>query len=68
MPWCEACNRYLTPPTLEEDGTCPDCGTVLAEPEERHKVPWHFWVMVLAVTLYLGWRVVQGILWVLGKL
>lgn len=68
MPWCEPCSRYLAVSTLEEDGTCPECGNVLAEPESKHKVPWHFWVMVAAVALYLGWRLVQGILWVSGKL
>lgn len=26
MPWCEPCARYLTPSTVKEDGTCPDCG------------------------------------------
>ena len=31
------------------------------EAVDRH-VPWHFWVGVIAVTLYLGWRVIQGFL------
>jgi hypothetical protein len=68
VPWCEPCSRYLTPAALEEDGSCPGCGTVLAEPEERRKAPWHFWVMVVAVALYLGWRLVQGLIWLVGKL
>lgn len=25
------------------------------------RIPWHFWVMVVAVAFYLGWRLVQGI-------
>jgi hypothetical protein len=25
-------------------------------------VPWHFWVGVAAVVLYLGWRLIQGVL------
>lgn len=25
------------------------------------KVPWHFWVLVAAAVLYLGWRLVQGL-------
>ncbi len=29
-------------------------------------VPWHFWVMLAALALYLGWRVVQGVAWLLG--
>lgn len=29
---------------------------------EAAKIPWHFWLMVVAAALYLGWRAVQGIL------
>lgn len=25
------------------------------------RVPWHFWLMVGALALYLGWRLIQGI-------
>jgi hypothetical protein len=32
--------------------------------DERTKVPWHFWVMVAAVGGYLGWRLIQGVVWV----
>lgn len=36
---------------------------------ERHeqddlKTPWSFKLMIVLVVLYLGWRLVQGILWV----
>lgn len=27
------------------------------------KAPWHFWVLVAAVVIYLGWRLVQGVMW-----
>lgn len=30
--------------------------------------PWHFWVMVVALAVYLGWRLIQGIMWVIGLL
>ena len=55
------------------DGSCPKCGTKLddcaqdvaddasAEAQEVTKIPWHFWVMVAATVLYLGWRVIQGL-------
>lgn len=35
------------------------------ETDGRNKVkaPWHFWVLVAAVVIYLGWRLVQGIMW-----
>lgn len=49
---------------MAPDGSCPSCGRVLAEePEEAGKVPWHFWVLVTATGLYLLWRVVEGIGW-----
>lgn len=27
VPWCEPCERYLTPNTVTADGACPSCGT-----------------------------------------
>ena len=29
MPWCEPCAKYLTPSTVKDDGTCPECGGVV---------------------------------------
>ena len=26
MPWCESCDRFLSPSTVAVDGTCPVCG------------------------------------------
>jgi hypothetical protein len=66
MPWCEACSRYLTPNTVREDGTCPDCGDQVeaaaqqnAETLADEKAPWHFKLMVVAVIAYLVWRLVD---------
>ena len=28
---------------------------------ERDRVPWHFWLLVAAAIVYLGWRAVQGV-------
>jgi hypothetical protein len=72
MPWCETCSRFLNPNTLEPDGTCPACGRQVAEPAApqaatRPKAPWHFKVLVLATVIYLGWRLVQLIEWVVGR-
>ncbi len=33
------------------------------DPEEKVRAPWHFWVLAGFVVLYLGWRLVQGIMW-----
>jgi hypothetical protein len=26
VPWCETCDRFLSPSTVHTDGTCPSCG------------------------------------------
>ena len=74
MPWCESCDKWRSPGALLPDGTCPRCGSqvdhgaVAVEAKEAAaaqadvKIPWHFWVMVAAAALYLGWRVVQGVM------
>jgi hypothetical protein len=41
---------------------------VVAEPkdvEELPKAPWHFKLLLVAVVLYLGWRLIQMISWVI---
>ena len=71
MPWCEECNRFLTPTSMGEGGECPTCGRVLTGPdvaEEPPEVPWHFKLLVVATVLYLGWRAVQGVAWLIDRL
>jgi hypothetical protein len=29
VPWCDACDRFLSPSTVRADGTCPSCGRVV---------------------------------------
>lgn len=72
MPWCGPCRRYLTPATLEPDGTCPACGEPVEvgdvaqrggeageSSDEDVRAPWHFWAVVVATVVYVGWRIVQ---------
>ncbi len=42
-------------------------GTLSPEPEEPSTplVPWHFKVMVVLAALYVGWRLVQLIGWLI---
>lgn len=70
MPWCEDCAKYLTPTALNDDGTCPTCGRPVGEIEERasealddESTPWHFKLLVAALAIYLGFRLVQMIGW-----
>ena len=86
MPWCDACDRFLSPSTVRTDGTCPSCGRVVDpghahpaahaaaakttvdddEDEELAPIPWHLWLLLAALAVYLGYRAMQGIQWLLG--
>jgi len=73
--FCEPCNKWRKPSALMPDGSCPRCGSQLDDPaasaaaevadpeavQAAAKIPWHFWLMVAATVLYLGWRVIQGL-------
>jgi uncharacterized paraquat-inducible protein A len=65
VPWCEECSKFWTPTSLERDGTCPSCGSAIAVAEPEPKAPWHFKLLVVAVVLYLGYRLVQGVEWLI---
>lgn len=67
VPWCETCDRFYNPRSLAPDGTCMTCGRFIADPAEEvetsGRAPWHFWVLVAALVMYLGWRLIQVIIW-----
>jgi hypothetical protein len=70
VPWCDPCSQYYTPNSLTPEGACPTCGEDLSKQKEieaPEKVPWHFWLLLAAATIYLGWRLIQGIGWLAGK-
>jgi hypothetical protein len=65
MPWCDDCSKYWTPSSVNDDGTCPRCGADLEAPPpaddadadaDDEKAPWHFKLMVVALTIYLVYR------------
>ncbi len=31
----------------------------------RAGAPWHFWLVVVMATVYLGWRAVEGVVWLI---
>ena len=48
---------------MRDDGTCPTCGRMVGEIEQRgdeavaeESTPWHFKLLVVALVVYLGWR------------
>jgi hypothetical protein len=67
VPWCETCQRFYNPRSVAPDGTCVACGRFIADPEEEaealSKPPWHFWVLVVALVAYLGWRLIEFLVW-----
>jgi hypothetical protein len=86
VPWCDACDRFLSPSTVRTDGTCPSCGRIV-DPGHAHPsahtaevksklddeddealppIPWHLWLVLAALAVYLGYRAMQGIEWLLG--
>lgn len=32
---------------------------------EKVRAPWHFWLLLAALAVYLGWRLIQGVAWLL---
>jgi hypothetical protein len=79
VPWCDACDRFLSPSTVKLDGTCPSCGRVVdpghahatgdghaAADDDLPPIPWHLWLLAGALAVYLGYRAMQGIEWLLG--
>ena len=66
MPWCDDCSKFWNPNSLPPDGACPTCGRVIAEPPDT-KVPWHFWTLLAALVLYLGYRAFQGFEWLVNN-
>ncbi len=81
MPWCDDCARFWNPSSMADGGACPTCGRVIAAPvasatggngaptdEERAvpRAPWHFRLMLVALTIYLSWRLVQGVQWLIA--
>jgi hypothetical protein len=65
VPWCEECSKFWTPTSLATDGSCPSCGRQIGAPHAEARAPWHFKLLVVAVCVYLGWRVVGLVQWLL---
>ncbi len=64
MPYCDACSKYWTPNSMNEDGTCPTCGELIDAPHDHddevdEKTPWHFKLLVVTLVVYLSWRFYQ---------
>jgi hypothetical protein len=68
MPYCDPCDRFYNPNTLTDVGDCPD-GHHVKDPvkvEGPRPVPWHFKLLIAFTLVYLGWRLIQLIGWLVG--
>ena len=74
MPWCDDCSKFWSPNSLPPSGACPTCGRTLhvpaaggsagSEVAEDYKAPWHFKLMIVLAVVYLTWRFIQLITWI----
>jgi len=79
VPWCANCQRFLSPPTVRADGRCPSCGRPVepgrahpptdapAGDEELGPIPRHLKVLGAALVVYLGYRFLQGLEWLIHR-
>ena len=82
VPWCATCDRFLSPPSVRADGTCPTCGRTVesghahaaapteeaTKPRRAASLPWHLWLLAIALAVYLSFRAWQGIEWIIQQL
>ena len=70
MPWCARCDRFLSPSTVRTDGSCPTCGAEVEAGKARklRRLPWHLLLLLGVFAVYLGYRLIQGIGWLVDQL
>ena len=66
---CPSCGRvvdaghaHLARTTSEADADADD------DDEDLPPIPWHLWLLAGALAVYLGYRAMQGIEWLLGTI
>ena len=76
VPWCDACDEYVGAGAVTPEGACPTCGSrvdrgdVAAKVSDRAgdepmPVPWHLKLLAAGIVVYLGFRLWQGVVWLL---
>ena len=66
---CPRCGTAVDPGRARAASTAPDGAASAADGDEFEldPFPWHLKLLAGAVALYLGWRAVQGIEWVVQR-
>jgi hypothetical protein len=67
VPRCDHCEKEWLATTRGPMEECPGCGAAVAVAAEERPVPWHFKLLVVATVVYLGWRAVQGVVWLIQR-
>ena len=63
---CPTCGKRVDPGALKQERREHGEAGESTEEEEVPPIPWHFWVLVVCVVIYLGWRLLQGIGWLVS--
>jgi hypothetical protein len=65
---CPSCGRVVDPGHAHVATPTPTTPTAAGEDEEEElpPIPWHLWLLAAALAVYLGYRAMQGIEWLLG--
>jgi len=75
---CPVCGRAVDPGRARErDATdAPESGRIsaattapaadVAAEGERPSIPWHLWLLLAALAVYLGYRAFEGLEWLFG--
>jgi hypothetical protein len=74
VPWCNDCDRYLSPSTVRTDGTCPSCGHAVDLPAAHApkrrgwftRLPWQLKLLLIVFAGYVAFRLYQGITYLVG--
>ena len=65
---CPSCGRMVDAGRAHatEASSPPPADASATDDEDLPPIPWHLWVLAAALAVYLGYRAMQGIEWLLG--
>ena len=71
MPWCDQCDCHIDADSAKD---CPVCDSSLDTADTKvrsktkdNKPPWHFWLILVLLSGYLLWRLVDLIIWLASR-
>ncbi len=64
---CPSCGRVVDAGRARAASTAPAPDAVDDDDEDLPPIPWHLWLLAAALAIYLGYRAMQGIEWLLAR-